>query len=120
MIDANPPSELTAMDATYACLRALDATERGRVIAWARVCFVDRPGSYVLAHQNQPLGCNDSRFDCAVTLEREETEGYMPDQAIETTDAFSPDPAIADELLGDWTNPTKVVYYDTFDVTDLL
>lgn len=24
------------------------------------------------------------------------------------------------ELLGDWTNPTKVVYYDTFDVTGLL
>lgn len=24
------------------------------------------------------------------------------------------------ELLGDWTNPTKVVYYDTYDVTDLL
>ena len=24
------------------------------------------------------------------------------------------------ELLGDWTNPTKVVYYDTFDVAGLL
>lgn len=24
------------------------------------------------------------------------------------------------ELLGDWTNPTKVVYYDTFDVASLL
>ena len=24
------------------------------------------------------------------------------------------------ELLGDWTNPTKVVYYDSFDVTSML
>ena len=98
MIDANPLSELTAMDATYACLWALDATECRRVIAWARACFVEHPASYVLVSRDQPLGCNCPQPDDVRTLEQEQAEEHMPDQPAEMADITSPSLTSTDDL----------------------
>ena len=68
---------------------------------------------YYKDNPNHVLTCRFTAGECRLAQLRVAVLGYA-------RLLLNGQPVTADELLGDWTNPTKVVYYDTFDVTDLL